>query len=149
MSTPYAAPIDSRFITAALSGTTTERNTIASSSTETPTTNAMTSGSRSASIAEMSAKSGDVTGEQRALGQLVAHARRPAPASARRWPANAGCTSITATAPSGETTGSLTATTSARSLEARRSRPTVGVVDLGPVGHDDHRGVGARRRTRR
>ena len=54
--TPYAAAMLSRFITAALMGMTTERKTIASSSTETATTNAMTSQSRPASMSEMSEK---------------------------------------------------------------------------------------------
>ena len=57
-STPYAAAIDSRFITAAFTGTTTERNIIASSSTDTATTNPTTTQSRSASIPAMSENSG-------------------------------------------------------------------------------------------
>ncbi len=44
--TPYAAPMLSRFMTAAFSGTITDRNTSASSSTETATTKPMTSQSR-------------------------------------------------------------------------------------------------------
>ena len=50
--------MESRFITAAFSGTRTERNINPSSSTETPTTNAITSHSRCSSIAEMSEKNG-------------------------------------------------------------------------------------------
>ena len=45
-STPYAAPTLSRFITAALSGTTTDRKTTSSSTTERVTTAAMNAGSR-------------------------------------------------------------------------------------------------------
>ena len=56
--TPYAAPIDSRFIAAAFTGTMIERNIIASSSTDTATTNPTTSHSRLDSSTEMSANSG-------------------------------------------------------------------------------------------
>ena len=49
--TPYAAPIESRFITAAFSGTTIERNTSISSRNDTAMTAPMKSGSVSASWA--------------------------------------------------------------------------------------------------
>ena len=45
--TPYAAPIERRFMTAALSGTRIERNTTISSRNDSPTTTPMNSGSRS------------------------------------------------------------------------------------------------------
>ena len=47
--TPYAAPIDSRFIAAAFSGTTTDRNTMVSSRNEMRMTKPMKSGSVSLS----------------------------------------------------------------------------------------------------
>src|SRR5579859_1005870 len=46
VSTPYAAVIDSRFITAALTAITTDRNTTVSSSMDSPTTIAISHGSR-------------------------------------------------------------------------------------------------------
>ncbi len=58
MRTPYAAPIDSRFIAAAFTGTTIERNIIASSSTDTATTKPTTSHTRPDRISERSANSG-------------------------------------------------------------------------------------------
>src|SRR5262249_8707441 len=45
VSTPYAAVIDSRFITAALTAMTTDRNTVSSSSIDSPTTTAISHGS--------------------------------------------------------------------------------------------------------
>src|SRR5215467_10923901 len=45
VSTPYAAVIDSRFITAALIAMTTDRNTVSSSSIDSPTTTAISHGS--------------------------------------------------------------------------------------------------------
>ena len=52
--TPYAAPIESRFMTAALIGTATERNTIISSSTDSTITAPMNYGKRDATLSEMS-----------------------------------------------------------------------------------------------
>ena len=52
--TPYAAPIESRFMTAALIGTATERNTIISSSTDSTITAPMKYGKREATLSEMS-----------------------------------------------------------------------------------------------
>ena len=46
VSTPYAAVMDSRFITAAFTGITTERNTYSSSSIDSPTTAPISHGSR-------------------------------------------------------------------------------------------------------
>ena len=64
--TPSAAPIDSTFMTAALAGITSERNTTASSSSDRPTTTTMNSGSLSASSR--------------------VEVRRRSPSRRRRWP---------------------------------------------------------------
>ena len=67
VSTPKAAALASRFMTTALSGTTTERNTIISSRNETRSTPPMKSGSRSATPRVMSTfdrgRPADVDGE--------------------------------------------------------------------------------------
>ncbi len=52
--TPSAAPIESTFMNAALTGITSERKTIASSSSDSPTTTAMNSGSFEASTLDRS-----------------------------------------------------------------------------------------------
>ena len=100
--TPYAAPMLSRFITAALSGTTTERNTIASSSTETATTNAMTTQSRSLSMPAMSAKSAVAPVSSTPAGRS-ARSSSTRPLVRGSVGAKAGIASKTAMAPSGET----------------------------------------------
>ena len=67
--TPYAAPMDSRFITAALSGTTTERNTSISSRNDTAMTAPMNSGSVSAELGvEVVGDRGDARRRRRCRG---------------------------------------------------------------------------------
>src|SRR4051794_7018829 len=112
VSTPYDAAIDSRFITAAFTGTTTERNIIASSSTETETTNPTTTHSRSESRLEMSAKIGVVPVTSTPSGSS---ARRSVSSSVVRSSdgPDEGSASKTATAPSGVVTGEPTVATPA------------------------------------
>ena len=57
--TPYDAPIDRRFISAAFSGTRIERNATTSRITATPTTAATTYGMRCRTIVAMSMIAGD------------------------------------------------------------------------------------------
>jgi hypothetical protein len=54
--TPYAAPTDSRLKTAETSGIQSDRNAAISSSTESPITTPMNSGSRAATLSEKSSK---------------------------------------------------------------------------------------------
>ena len=81
--------MDSRFITAALSGTRTDRNISPRRSTETPTTNAITSHRRCWSIAEMSEKNGvhPVTSAPRGSvgAQVGDQPGRPLVGGAERW----------------------------------------------------------------
>ena len=122
-STPYAAAMESRFIAAALIGTATERNTMASRSTETPTTNAITSQSRWSSSSVMSANSGVVPVTSVPVGSSARRSATRPGIRASEGP-NAGCASSTVTAPSGESTGAVTPTMSVLACRARTDSPT-------------------------
>ena len=114
--------IESRFIAAALSGTSTDRNISASSSRETPTTNAITSHRRSCSMSEMSEKNGVQPVTSALAGSA---ARRSSISSGVRSSVGpkAGSAVMTVSAPSGVvTTGSRPAMrSSARSVATASS----------------------------
>ena len=139
--TPYAAPIDSRFITAAFSGTTTERNIIDSSSTETPTTKPITSQIRPESRSAMSANIGVVPVSSAPSGRTSERSESTSPAMRSSVGPKAGSASKTASAPSGEVLGGKTVATPGWSATSaairstaeapRRSRSTTTVI--GPL----------------
>ena len=116
--TPYAAPMLSRFITAAFSGTITDRNTRASSSTETATTKPMTSQSRSASRSAMSANNGICPVTSTPSGTWSRIEATASVALSSVGP-NVGTALIRVSAPSGETTGLLTSAMSSRASSSR------------------------------
>ena len=140
VTTPYAAPMLSRFMTAALSGTTTERNTIASSRIETPTTKPITSHSRSASRSAMSENIGVVPVTSTPSGTI---ARTSATRSGVRSSvgAYAGTALKTAISPSGDTTGGVTATMSLRASSSAARSAVPLVADLVAVDDDRQRTV--------
>jgi hypothetical protein len=109
--TPYAAPMLSRFMTAALSGTTTERNITVSRSTETPTTKAMTSQMRSASMSVMSAKTGTVPVASAPGGRTSARRRSSSSTVRSSLGAVVGSTTRVAARPEGEVVGGETVAT--------------------------------------
>ena len=82
--TPYAAPIDSRFMTAAFSGTTTDRKTSISSRNDATSTAPMKSGRVSASWPLRSSVIAVMPGDVDVAGDHVAHLGRWLPRSPGR-----------------------------------------------------------------
>ena len=116
MRTPYAAVIDSRFITAALSGTRTERNIIVSSRNDIPTTNAMTTQSLSASSSEMSSYIGVSPVSSVPAGRSARTSRTRSLTAGSAGP-KVGSATTRVSSPSFESTGG--ATDAIRSSEAK------------------------------
>ena len=138
-------PIDSRFIAAALTGTTTERNTIPSSSTETPTTNPTTTHSRCGEHV------GDVGEQRRGAGDLdarrVPSARRSSTRSRVRssvGPKVGSASKIAQCTVRSRTCTGDTAAMSSRAATLRARRSTSASSSRLGVGHEQHRPVGAR-----
>ena len=114
----------SRFITAALSATTGDRNASVSSSTETPTTNAITSQIRSSSSAVMSASTGVAPVTCTPSGSTSARRCVSSSVVASSAGAVVGSRTRTAAPPVGETTGSPTPATPGTAASSARRSPS-------------------------
>ena len=112
--TPYAAPTDSRFMTAALSGTRIERNTIISSRNDSTITAPMNHGSRAAIWSEMS------------MNVAVDRRRRPATPVRRRSPR--GARRCAAAGPARDVAASCGDAVGDDRGSARRCRPALGIA---------------------
>ena len=135
VTTPYAAPTLSRFIRAAFTATTGERNISRSSSIETPTTKPITSQTLSARMLEKSAYSALEPASSAPSGSW---ARSDATCSGVRasLSANVDSALTTATPPSGETTGVGDVHQVVPGLQVGHDRRHLGVGEHRPVG--DH-----------